>query len=92
MLRPIGDRVLIKRKEEITRTEGGLFIPEKYVDRPAEGEVIAIGDGRILDNGREIKMRVKVGDMVLFAKFAGMEFGEGFLIVHENEILAILEE
>lgn len=86
MLQPLGNRVIVKRKPEITQTAGGIFIPETCTEKPMEGDVMAIGD--------EVT-KVKVKDKVLFAKFAGVEILENddgyWLVMHENEILGIIK-
>jgi len=91
---PLGSRVLIRRKPELTKTAGGIFIPDTATEKPVEGDVIAVGEGRLLDNGTLIAPKVKEGDHVLFAKFAGVEVVSNddgyYLIMHESEILGRL--
>lgn len=92
-IRPIGDRVLIKRAEAEEKTAGGILLPETAKDKPKEGKVIAIGEGRTLDDGTRSKFSVKVGDTVLFSSYAGTEVkygGEEFLIMREEDILGII--
>src|SRR5579859_8174304 len=92
-IRPVGDRVVVKPagKEEVTKS--GIVIPDTAKEKPQEGEVIAVGNGKLLDNGERGAMEVKVGDKVLFAKYGGTEFkldGEDLLVLRESDILAIL--
>jgi chaperonin GroES len=92
-IRPIGDRVVVKpaAKEEVTRS--GLVIPDTAKEKPQEGEVIAVGSGKLQDNGDRSPLEVKVGDRVLYAKYGGTEFkldGEDYLVMKESDILAIL--
>jgi len=93
-MQPIGDRVIVKPagKEEVTRS--GIVIPDTAKEKPQEGEVIAVGTGKLLDSGERTAMEVKVGDTVLFAKYGGTEFkldGEDLLVLRESDILAIIE-
>ena len=93
-MRPLNDRVLIKRIEAEQKTAGGILIPDNAKEKPAEGTVIAVGNGRVLDNGTRHPMAVKVGDKVLFGKWSGSEVkveSDDFLLVKEDEILAIVE-
>ena len=92
-IRPVGDRVVVKPagKEEVTKS--GIVIPDTAKEKPQEGEVIAVGAGKLLDSGERGAMEVKVGDKVLFAKYGGTEFkldGEDLLVLREGDILAIL--
>jgi chaperonin GroES len=92
-IRPIGDRVVVKPapKEEVTKS--GLVIPDTAKEKPQEGTVVAIGSGRLLDNGDRAPVDLKVGDRVLFAKYGGTEFkleGEEYLVLKENDILAVI--
>ncbi|MFO1008615.1 MAG: co-chaperone GroES [Planctomycetota bacterium] len=92
-IRPLGDRVLIKRAEAEEKTAGGILLPETAKDKPKEGKVIAIGEGRTLDNGSRSTFSVKVGDTVLFSSYAGTEVkygGEEFLIMREEDLLGII--
>ncbi len=92
-IRPLGDRVLIKRAEAEEKTAGGILLPETAKDKPKEGKVIAIGEGRTLDNGQRSTFSVKVGDTVLFSSYAGTEVkhvGEDYLIMREEDILGIV--
>jgi chaperonin GroES len=94
MIRPLSDRVIIRRIAEIEKTASGLYIPEQHKEKPAEGIVVAVGIGRRTENGNLVPLEVKAGDKVLFGKYAGSEAdtgGEKLLILREEEILAILE-
>ena len=94
-VRPLNDRILVKRLEEEEMTKGGIIIPDSAKEKPAEGEVIAVGKGKINDKGDRIKMDVKVGDRVLFSKYGGTEVkidGVDHLIMREDDILAIVEK
>ena len=91
--RPLGDRVLVKRVEEEQKTKGGIIIPDTAKEKPQEGEVIAVGEGRLDDSGKRIPMQVKKGDKVLFAKYAGSDIkldDQDHLIVLESDILGII--
>ena len=93
--RPLGDRVLVKRVEEEEKTKGGIIIPDTAKEKPIEGEVVAVGSGKVNDDGSVTKLAVKVGDRVLFGKYSGTEVkldGEERLIVREDDILAVLEK
>ena len=92
-IRPVGDRVVVKPavKEEITKS--GIVIPDTAKEKPQEGTVVAVGSGRLLDNGDRAVMDVREGDRILFAKYGGTEFkldGEEYLVLKENDILAII--
>ena len=92
-LRPVGDRVVVKpaAREEVTRS--GIVIPDTAKEKPQEGTVIAVGNGRLLDNGDRAPIDVHEGDRVLFAKYGGTEFkldGEEYLVLKENDILAVI--
>ena len=93
-IRPLQDRVIVRRIKEEDRTKGGLYIPDTAKEKPAEGTVIAVGNGKILEDGSVRKLDVKEGDRVLFGKYSGNEVkidGEEHLIVREDEILGVLE-
>lgn len=93
-IRPLYDRVLVKRKEEETTSAGGIIIPDSATEKPAQGEVVAVGNGKQLDNGEVRTLEVKVGDVVLFGKFSGTEVkvdGEELLIMREDDIQAVVE-
>jgi chaperonin GroES len=93
-VRPLNDRILVKRLEEEEMTKGGIIIPDSAKEKPAEGEIIAVGKGKVNDKGDRIKLDVKVGDRVLFSKYGGTDVkldGEDHLIMREDDILAIVE-
>ncbi len=93
-VRPLRDRVLLKRLEEQEQKVGGIIIPDTAKEKPQQGKIIAVGTGRINDEGKVIPLDVKVGDTVLFGKYSGTEIkleGTEYLIVREEEILGILE-
>ncbi len=94
-LKPLHDRVILKRLEEKEVVKGGIIIPDTAKEKPQQCEVIAVGDGKLLENGEKIPLNVKVGDKVLIGKYAGTEVkidDEELVIVREDEILAIIEE
>ena len=94
-IRPLQDRILIKRIEEEEKTKGGIIIPDSAKEKPIEGKVIAVGNGKVLDSGERSKMDVKAGDRVLFSKYAGTEIkidGEEHLIMREDDILGIIQK
>jgi len=91
-IRPLGDRVIVRREEEETKSAGGIYIPDSATEKPSEGEVLAVGKGKISDNGDLIAMNVSVGDKVIFGKYAGSEVkvdGETYLIMKEDDILGV---
>lgn len=91
-VRPLSDRVLVKRLEEEETTKGGIIIPDTAKEKPQQGKVVAIGDGKLLDNGTRITPAVKVGEMVLFGKYAGTEIkieGADYLILREDDIFGV---
>ncbi len=90
---PLHDRLLVRRIEEKETAKGGIIIPDTAKEKPQEGEVLAVGNGKILDNGTKIALDVKVGDKILFGKYTGTEIkidGEDVLILREDEVLAVL--
>ena len=92
-IRPLHDRVVVKRVEEETKTAGGIVLPGSAAEKPSEGEVLAVGNGKPLDNGQVRTLEVKVGDKVLFGKYSGTEVkidGEQFIVMREEDILGIL--
>ena len=93
--RPLQDRVLIKRiEDDVEKTKGGLYIPDAAKEKPQKGKVIAVGKGRVSDEGKVTPLDVKVGDKVLFGKYSGSEIkldGEEHLIMREEDVLAVLE-
>jgi chaperonin GroES len=93
-LRPLHDRVLIKRVESETTSKGGIIIPENAKEKPLEGEVVAVGTGRVLEDGSVRALQVKAGDRVLFSKYSETEVkigGENFLLLREDDLLGIIE-
>jgi len=93
-LKPLNDRVIVKRVESETKTAGGIIIPDAAKEKPIEAEVIAVGTGKMLDNGDRQKMQVVEGDKILFSKFSGTEVkidGAEHLILREDDILAVVE-
>lgn len=93
-IRPLNDRLLVKRLEEITKTAGGIIIPDSAKEKPAEGEVIAVGPGKVNEKGDRIALQVKGGDRVLFSKYGGTEVkldGVDYLIMREDDIMGIIE-
>jgi chaperonin GroES len=94
-IRPLQDRIIVKRLEEEQKTKGGIIIPDTAKEKPIEGKVVAVGKGKIADDGKAIKMEIKVGDVVLFSKYGGTEVkidGEEYLIMREYDILGIIEK
>jgi chaperonin GroES len=93
-IRPLNDRILVKRLEEEETTKGGIIIPDSAKEKPAEGEVVAVGNGKLNDKGERIPLEVKAGDRVLFSKYGGTDVkldGEDHLIMREDDILAVVE-
>ena len=93
-LRPLHDRVIVKRMEEETTSPGGIVIPDTATEKPSRGEVIAVGNGKILDNGDVRPLDLKAGDKVLFGKYSGTEVkveGEEYLVMSESDVMAVLE-
>jgi len=93
-IRPLGDRVLLQRVEAEEKTAGGILLPDSAKEKPKEGKIIAVGDGRVLDNGERSKFSVKKGDRVLFTSYAGTEVkvgGQEYLIMREEDILGVIE-
>lgn len=93
-LRPLQDRIIVKRVEEETKTAGGLFIPETAKEKPQRGQIVAAGNGKKTEDGKVLPLDVKVGDTVLFGKYAGTEIkvdGEEFLMMREDDLLAVVE-
>ncbi|MEE8319391.1 MAG: co-chaperone GroES [bacterium] len=94
-IRPLQDRILVKRLEESTKTKGGIIIPDTATEKPQEGEVVAIGKGRVLEDGSQRALDVKKGDKILFGKYAGTEVmikEEEYLIMREDDILGVIEK
>ncbi|MGI6566965.1 MAG: co-chaperone GroES [Firmicutes bacterium] len=93
MLKPLADRVVVKAIQQEEKTKGGIVLPDTAKEKPQEGEILAVGPGKLLDNGQRAPMEVKPGDKVLYAKYGGTEVkvdGEEYLIMRESDILAIL--
>ncbi|HZS46330.1 MAG TPA: co-chaperone GroES [Blastocatellia bacterium] len=94
-IRPLHDRVVVRRIEEQETVRGGIIIPDTAKEKPQQGEVVAAGQGKVLENGTKIELDVKVGDRVLFGKYSGTEIkldGEEYLIMREDEILGVISE
>ena len=92
-VRPLHDRLLVRRIEEKETVKGGIIIPDSAKEKPQEGEVLAVGNGKTLDNGTKLTMDVKVGDKILFGKYSGTDMkidGEEVLILREDEVLAVM--
>jgi chaperonin GroES len=93
-LRPLYDRLVIKRVEEQETIKGGIIIPDSAKEKPQEGEVMAVGNGKRLDDGKLVALDVKVGDRILFGKYSGSEIkldGEEYIIMREDEVLGVLD-
>lgn len=93
-IRPLHDRVIVKRVEEETTSAGGIIIPDAAKEKPSRGTIVAVGNGKVLDNGDVRALEVKVGDSVLFGKYSGTEFkadGEEFLYMNESDIIGVIE-
>jgi len=93
-LRPLQDRILVQRVEEETTTKGGIIIPDTAKEKPAEGKVTAVGNGKVGDDGKRITLEVKKGDRILFGKYSGTEVkisGEEYLIMREDDVLGIID-
>ncbi len=93
-LRPLHDRILVERVEEAEKTKGGIIIPDSAKEKPAEGKVVAVGKGRVGDDGKTIALDIKKGDRILFGKYGGTEVkidGEEYLIMREDDVLGVIE-
>jgi len=93
-LKPLQDRILVQRVEEETTTKGGIIIPDSAKEKPAEGKVVAVGEGKVADDGKRVALEVKKGDRILFGKYSGTEVkidGEEYLIMREDDVLGIIE-
>jgi chaperonin GroES len=93
-IRPLHDRVVVRRMEEERTSAGGIVIPDSATEKPIQGEIIAVGKGKILDNGESRPLDVKVGDRVLFGKYSGTEVkldGNEFLVMREEDIMGVIE-
>lgn len=94
-IKPLHDRVIVKRLTEEEQSKGGIIIPDTAKEKPIEGKVISVGDGKLLENGTKVPLNVKKGDLVLFGKYAGTEVtieGDELLIMREDDILGIIEK
>ncbi|MDY0352378.1 MAG: co-chaperone GroES [Desulfobulbaceae bacterium] len=94
-IRPLNDRVLVKRLEEEAKTAGGIIIPDTAKEKPAEGEVVAVGPGKMNNKGERTAMDIKAGDRVLFSKYGGTDIkieGQDYLIMREDDILGVVEK
>lgn len=94
-IRPLQDRILVKRLNEEEKTKGGIIIPDSAKEKPQEGEVIAIGNGKILENGTKVSLEVKVGDRILFSKYSGSEVkidGDEYTIMREDDVLGVIQK
>ncbi len=92
--KPLGEKILVKRFEAEEKTAGGILLPDAAKEKPKEGKIIALGDGKLLDSGKRAKFQVKKGDKVVFTSYAGTEIdidGEEYLLMAEDDILAIIE-
>ena len=93
-IRPLQDRLIVKRVEEEEKTKGGIIIPDSAKEKPQEGEVIAVGPGKVTDEGKKIPLDIKAGDRILFGKYAGTEIkfdSQEYLIIKEDEVLGIIK-
>jgi len=94
-IRPLHDRVIVRRMEEERTSAGGIVIPDSATEKPIKGEVLAVGNGKILDNGKQRALDVKTGDKVLFGKYSGTEVkvdGDELLVMREDDIMAVIED
>lgn len=92
-LKPLQDRILVQRVEEETTTKGGIIIPDSAKEKPAEGKVVEVGDGKVADDGKRVALEVKKGDRILFGKYSGTEVkidGEEYLIMREDDVLGTI--
>ncbi len=93
-LRPLGDRILVKRIKEEEKTKGGIIIPDTAKEKPKEGKVVAVGKGKVAEDGKLITPEVKAGDKILFGKYSGSEIkleGDDLIVLREDDILGIIE-
>jgi chaperonin GroES len=94
-LKPLGDRIVVQAAPKEEKTKGGLVLPDTVKEKPVEGVVVAVGEGKILENGKRQPMDVKAGDKVIYSKYSGTEVkldGEDFLILSERDVLAVVEK
>ncbi len=93
-LRPLQDRILVQRVEEENKTKGGIIIPDTAKEKPAEGKVVAAGNGKVGDDGKRVPLELKTGDRILFGKYSGTDVkvdGEEYLIMREDDVLGVIE-
>ena len=93
-LRPLQDRILVQRVEEESKTKGGIIIPDTAKEKPAEGKVVSVGNGKLGEDGKRVALEVKKGDRILFGKYSGTEVkieGEEFLIMREDDVLGVID-
>jgi len=93
-LKPLGDRVIVKQKTQEEKTASGIYLPDTAKEKPQEGKILAVGDGKLNEDGTRIPMNVKVGDSIIYGKYSGTEVkidGEEYLIISEKDILAIVQ-
>jgi chaperonin GroES len=93
-LRPLQDRILVQRVEEETKTKGGIIIPDTAKEKPAEGKVTAVGNGKVGEDGKRVALEIKKGDQILFGKYSGTEVkieGQEYLIMREEDVLGVIE-
>ncbi len=94
-VKPLNDRVLVKRLEEVQVTKGGIYIPDTAKEKPVEGKVMSVGPGKVNDQGNRVPLNLKEGDKILFGRYAGSEIkieGEEYLMMREDDILAVIED
>jgi chaperonin GroES len=94
-LKPLHDRILVKRVEEEAKTKGGIIIPDTAKEKPAEGQVVAVGEGKLDDSGKRVPLILKEGDRILFGKYSGTEVkieGAEYLIMREDDVLGIIQD
>lgn len=94
MIKPLGDRVVVKALEREEKTKSGIVLPDTAKEKPQEGKIVAVGTGKLLENGQRVPLEVKEGDKIVFAKYGGTEIkidGQDYLILSERDILAIVE-
>ena len=92
---PLGDKILVKRLEAVDKTKGGIVLPDTAKEKPKEGRVVALGDGKLLDDGKRAEFQVKAKDRILFSSYAGTEIkvdGDEYLIMSEEDVLAVIED
>ncbi len=94
-LKPLADRIVVKVVSSEEKTKGGLFLPDTAKEKPQEGEVVAVGSGKVLENGQKLPLELKVGDRIIFSKYAGTEVkidGDEYVIFSERDVLAVIEK